>query len=231
MPAWGAHGREDEVWSVVAFLLTLPTINVADYRDLAFGKVHLRDRAATEITQIGSDPAAFTACARCHGDHETQPQSRLVPQLAGQSAAYLQTALLDYAGRQRQSGIMQPVAAELDAGEVQRLSLHYSRLAAAASPKPQISAEQLRRGQLLATAGMPENGIPPCITCHGGTGRPTYPKLAGQFSSYIIGQLKLFQEGTRDQTSQAKIMTMIARRLSAQQAQDVALFFEQLEPR
>jgi cytochrome c553 len=233
MPAWIAPGRDDEVWSVVAFLIRLSDMQPEYYRSLALGDADQLHRDAREITQFGSDAALISACARCHGSEASPPQSRLVPKLAGQSADYLRLSLENYATGSRQSGIMQPVAAELDAGGLERLSAYYSNLPAQEHERSADSgsAEEIERGRHIAEAGITENGVPPCMNCHGGSGRPTYPKLAGQHGRYIAGQLGNFQKGLRSGTPQGAIMTTIARRLTARDIEDAAVFFEQLEPK
>jgi cytochrome c553 len=232
MPAWVAPQRDDEVWSVVAFIRQLPGMNAENYRSLAFGNADELDRAARDIIHFGSDAAAISACARCHGSETSPPPSRLVPKLAGQSEQYLRMALRNYAEGFRQSGIMQPVATELGPSEIERLSNYYAKLA---SQWHEIdaggaSSEQIERGRNIAQAGIAESDVPPCITCHGGAGLQTYPKLAGQYRNYIVAQLRLFQRGLRSSTPQAAIMTTIAQRLTAKEIEDAAVFFEQLEP-
>jgi cytochrome c553 len=231
MPAWMAPSRDDEVWAIVAFLRQLPTITAKDYRSLAIGNADRGNRTAREIAHFGSDAAALSACARCHDDETSPPRSRLVPKLAGQSAQYLETALTNYADGLRHSGIMQPVAGELDKETVKRLSSYYASLPVRMQHQlPAASPERIERGRIIATAGVPGRGIPPCLICHGGTGSPTYPKLAGQHRKYIIGQLRLFQNRLRNETPQSVIMTTIAQRLTAEQIEDVAQFLERLEP-
>jgi cytochrome c553 len=233
MPAWVAQGRDDEVWSAVAFLIRMPDMQPEHYRSLALGDAGQIDREAREITQFGSDAALISACARCHGSEASPPQSRLVPRLAGQSADYLRLSLENYANGSRPSGMMQPVAAELDSGALERLSAYYSNLPAKEQERDAGagSAEEIERGRRIAQAGIAENGVPACMSCHGGSGRATYPKLAGQYGRYIAGQLRNFQKGLRSGTPQGAIMATIARRLTPANIEDAAAFFEQLEPK
>ena len=232
MPAWVAPGRDDEVWAIVAFLRRLPKMETREYRILAFGKADQNAREAREIAAFGSDAAAISACARCHDDETAPPQSQLVPKLAGQSAEYLRIALRDYAAEFRQSGIMQSVAAELGGGEVERLSNYYSSLTRRDPPQRNaaLSPDAIKLGRVLATAGSPKAGVPPCLACHGDKAMPTYPRLAGQYRKYLVAQLLLFRNGLRNQTAQGAIMTTIARRLTTREIQEAAEFFEQLEP-
>jgi len=64
-----------------------------------------------------------------------------------------------------------------------------------------------------------------CQVCHGKGGHstnPTYPILAGQHAEYIQKQLKAFKAGTRKDP----IMKDMASKLSDQDMEDVAAFFQ-----
>lgn len=64
-----------------------------------------------------------------------------------------------------------------------------------------------------------------CQVCHGEGGKsknPTYPRLAGQHSQYIVKQLKAFKSGTRKDP----IMNGMAATLTVEDMEDVAAFFE-----
>ena len=55
-----------------------------------------------------------------------------------------------------------------------------------------------------ATAGQTKSQ--PCAACHGADGNsvnPEWPKLAGQGEGYIVAQLELFKDGTRQKRSHA----------------------------
>jgi len=231
MPAWPEYRRDDEVWAVVAFLRKLPTMEAPEYRALATGHAQSQHRTAQELARLGSDQAAASACVRCHGDEETEPTSRLVPKLAGQSERYLAMALRQYADGSRPSGIMRPLAAELDADAIAHLSRYYSRLPirGGAFQTAEASSGEIRRGREIAHHGVAASGIPPCLACHSGTA-PTFPKLTGQYAAYSVGQLHLFRAGIRQGTTYAAIMAPIARRLTDRQIIDVAAYFESLTP-
>jgi cytochrome c553 len=226
MPAWVALDRDDEVWAVVAFLRALPGMSVSDYRTLTRSYAGQEHRTARELAQFGHGSKAITVCARCHGAESLPPVSRLVPVLAGQTAEYLATALRHYAKGVRPSGIMQPVAAELGDDAISALAGYYAKLppVQADGPSPALR-QQVQRGQKVAVAGIPEKGVPPCLVCHA-AGAASFPKLAGQHAPYTVAQLQLWRRGLRTSTTQGAIMAPIARRLTEQQARDVAAFFE-----
>jgi cytochrome c553 len=228
MPAWPTQQRDDEVWAAIAFLRALPSLDAASYRTLVRreqSSAHQREPGIAGLDPLG--PQA-SDCARCHGNASASPASPLVPGLNGQSAPYLVLSLANYAEGRRPSGVMQPIAAALDADSRARLADFYAKLAPATRAASPAMAGQIDRGHRIATAGVPGSGIPPCLTCHGGAGLATYPRLAGQSATYLVGQLRLLQLGTRAGSPQGAIMTPIARLLSPDQIEDVAIYFDSL---
>jgi cytochrome c553 len=232
MPAWVAPQRDDEVWALVAFLLALPQMDETAYRALVGGKQDRTPPAPEEWIGIGSGSAPLTACGRCHGDQAAAPTNSLVPKLAGQSPRYLVAAMEDYAAGLRPSGIMQPVAAELDAETIARLAEYYARRPAdgATPPAARAPPEQIERGRRIATNGSTETAIPPCIACHVRGDAAIFPRLAGQHAAYTAGQLRLWRKGLRDRTARGAIMAAVAGRMTDRQIDDVAAYFEQFAP-
>ncbi len=235
MPSWVAPKREDEVWTVVAFLRTLPGLSPEAYRRLAHGNVDAGDLSAREIIRAGTGSSALTACARCHGGAGSHPTSELVPILAGQKPEYLARELRNYAAGARASGIMQPVAAELDEKEIIGLAAFYASLPRSRSQhirgtKPPSTQESLVTiGRLIANEGVASEGIPPCLGCHGQDRSSLFPRLAGQHAAYIAGQLKVWKSGMRDATVPGRIMAAIARRLTDNQIEAVAAYFASID--
>lgn len=214
MPAWPAQSRDDEVWAVVAFINALPKLDAPRYRELAIGNL---DPAAIEDLTIAT-------CVSCHGGSNGLPRSSLVPVLHGQSAAYLALAMREYASGARHSGIMQPVASDVPPGAVERLAGHYAELRPRAPERPAFLFN-MRDGERLATEGMANNAVPPCMSCHGPNALPTYPRLAGQNPAYLVARLKRYRDEKVDSTDGAAIMRPIAAKLTDQQIQDLAAYF------
>jgi cytochrome c553 len=106
MPAWPAQARDDEVWSVVAFLLRLPDMSLGTYRRMTMGPV------AGERPRTVDDAfdAELARCARFHGYDGSGVGAFAVPRLDGQSAQYLHASLDAFASGRRASGIMQAQA-------------------------------------------------------------------------------------------------------------------------
>jgi cytochrome c553 len=228
MPGWAAIEREDEIWAVVAFLKQLRSMDAARYRDLALGSVHLPSQTGEQLATIDSSEQAAGACARCHGAENGGPASTLVPVLHGQPAAFLAAALQQYAEGSRRSGIMQPIAAALDARDLQRLAEYYAGLAPPGREQAAAGGADLERGRQLATAGDAANGVPACDACHSGNAVATYPRLAGQSAAYMAGQLALWRAGHHTTTGAGAIMAPIAQRLSASDVDAVTAYFASL---
>jgi cytochrome c553 len=226
MPGWTAPEREDEVWSVVAFLQELPALDRAAYARLAgldTGEI------ATGAGAPIFESAAFEDCARCHGAPGERPPTELAPQLSGQRLNYLIRALEEYASGARSSGTMQMAVAGLSAEEIENVSTRYAAAAApiAASPEKDRAAAAL--GEEIAHRGVPSVGVPACFSCHNESGT-RFPRLAGQSARYVAQQLRLWKEGGRVKTSHGAIMSRVARRLSENEIVAVAAYLQSLAP-
>jgi cytochrome c553 len=231
MPAWTSQQRDDEVWAVVAFLRELPMLEARSYRELAMGSVQVPQQGGREIATMEATDEAVSACGRCHGADDRKPASRLVPILHGQRAEFLTAALRAYAEGKRESGIMQPVAADLSPEALRRVADYYSGLAPPGHARPEQSdAAAVERGRVLATGGLPDAEIPPCATCHGADALNSYPRLAGQHAPYMRNRLRLWKSGSTAGTAADEIMAAIARRLNDRQIEEVTAYFASEAP-
>jgi cytochrome c553 len=221
MPGWVAIERDDEIWSVVAFLKKLPALDVDGYRELALGGVRVTARSGRELATLESNPEAVSACARCHGGEGDRPRSDFVPVLHGQSAEYLVSALKAYAEGKRRSGIMQPLAWDLRDEDIRHLADYYASLPLPYEQRKAADATLVESGRKLAVEGLPGAGVPPCGSCHGAG---SAPRLAGQHEAYLAGQLRLWKR-RHTQTQGAALMAPIAQRLSDEQIDALAAYF------
>jgi cytochrome c553 len=239
MPAWPAQQRDDEVRAVVAFLLELPELDAAGYLELVHGDT-ARASGGTALGGLGrGEPSALIAsCARCHGETGAGRGLGAFPKLAGQKPVYLELALDAYASSERNSGIMEPLAAALTARERADLADYYSALpsvlgAANASPPATEVAAAIERGRAIAREGIPSQGVPSCMDCHGPGAEQrnaAYPRIAGQYADYLVLQLTLFNEGRRGGSPFAHLMQHVAERLENEQMRDVAAYYASLVP-
>jgi cytochrome c553 len=214
MPAWATQTRDDEVWSLIAFLRWLPMLDAPSYEALALDKQNISS---------SSDAALVADCARCHGSEGRGPASKLVPILHGQPAEFLTAALDAYAQGTRASGIMQPIATARAPEDRANIARYYAALSLSSSDG-MAASESVARGQTLAKDGY--GGNPACEGCHSAQSLAIYPRLAGQNIRYIANRLRLWKNGLAPGTAGEAIMAPIARLLSEQQIDDVAAYYD-----
>jgi cytochrome c553 len=236
MPAWPAQQRDDEVWAMVAFLLRFPELNADEYRRLASGGSTKISADLPSHDPQGPDRAPRSVienCARCHGVERLGMDA--FPKLSGQRPDYLFAALRAFAGGERHSGIMEPIAAGLSIPDMREIALYYANQPHAA---PLLTSQQhslaIERGEAIASGGIRSQRVPACAACHGpGTAprNPIYPDLAGQYAEYLMLQLMLFKKQQRGGSPYARLMLAVATRLKPEQIRDVALYYASLAPR
>ncbi len=153
----------------------------------------------------------LASCSSCHGagGNSTLP---INPNLAGQPYEYLIKQLLSFrpinaetpATRRGPDGadtVMSPFAKMLSEEEIHNVAYYLSlqkldyEVAATAT-----NEDTMERGQQIWRGGLPDRHVPACAGCHGpnGVGIPgQFPRISGQYPSYIADQLKLFRSGDR----------------------------------
>ena len=238
MPAWPSSHRDDEVWAMVAFLEVFPKLDAEQYRRLVNGESRAiaKDVPLTALEASETLDQPITAsCARCHGADGLGRDIAAFPKLAGQSPAYLAASLEAFASGERHSGIMEPIAAALNAEQIRELARHYAKMKSPSPlPPDHDTAQAIDRGEAIAQLGIPNQDIPACAACHdpGTTPRnPNYPVLDGQFAEYLTLQLTLFKQEQRGGTPYAPLMRRVAAGLSAEQIRDVASYYASQAPR
>jgi cytochrome c553 len=140
---------------------------------------------------------ASTNCVACHGADGNSSEPRY-PKLAGLQPEYIYKQLNDFKAGKRQSEIMAPIVAVLNAEDFANLAAYFGaqRPAPGAVRDPKL-AEQ---GRKIYHEGRPEVGLPSCSGCHyeKGEGTSRFPRIAGQHAEYTYQQLKLFKEAKRE---------------------------------
>jgi len=204
MPAWPSAGRDDEVWSIVAYL-------------------HAVKRGAITAPPPRVQPieAPQAYCESCHGRIEAH-----VPRLDIQDEAYLADALRDYLDGTRPSGIMAQAASAVPPDALPVLARHFAGPARGdTSPLPDQTDHP---GAALALRGTDQ--VPACIACHGPgreRDRARMPRLAGQDEAFLAAQLRLWRDGVR---TGSPLMEAAARRLEGDQIEALAAWYASLEP-
>jgi cytochrome c553/cytochrome c5 len=235
MPAWPAQQRDDEVWAMVAFLREFPKLDTTGYERLVSGNSSTAREGAPLPDLLGSQiiPRAVTInCARCHGSDGMGRGENAFPRLAAQSSEYIFLSLKAYAGGQRHSGIMGPIAAALSPEEMRELAMYYSRLSKPTRTSTPGNELSIQRGGEIAERGIPSQRVPSCADCHGpglASQNPNYPKHSGQHAGYLVSQLQLLKEKQRGGTAYVHLMDSVAGNLNRQQMEDVAAYYASLE--
>jgi cytochrome c553 len=173
----------------------------------ALAAVCLGQGVAAQPKAPAGDPAkgqqiASTVCAACHSADGNSTVAAN-PRLAGQSAEYLVKQLTDFvkpAGDKsgRENPVMGAMAMTLSEEDRRSVAAWFS----SQPPKPSLARDKdaAEQGERIYRSGIPDKAVPACAGCHGptGAGLPVlYPRIGGQFSEYLVTQLKAFRDGTR----------------------------------
>ncbi len=140
---------------------------------------------------------AYT-CLGCHGvpGYKNAYPTYSVPNLGGQHAKYLETALAAYASGERPHQTMHAQAARLSDQD-------RADIAAYLQGEPITPSDQV--------VGTPPPATQTCVACHGADGAKTvmddYPILAGQRADYLVQALKDYKSGKRKNPIMAGIIT------------------------
>jgi cytochrome c553 len=143
------------------------------------------------------DPAAaktkIAMCIGCHGIMGYQssfPEIHRVPMISGQSAKYIEASLQAYKKGDRKHPTMRGIAASLSDQDMADLAAYYAQSGKDLPPSKAKSASHAAEAEALLKKGN-------CASCHGeGLNKPidpSYPKLAGQHSDYLLVALKAYQ--------------------------------------
>jgi cytochrome c553 len=150
------------------------------------------DRPSAIGAQLG------TACAACHGKDGRSVDTKLYPDLAGQSAVALYKQLNDFKSGSRASAVMAPLAQPLSDEQIVAVSAHFAGFPVRALPPAQLPAQSEAIERLVAR-GDPARAIAACNACHGDqSGGPAEaPRLTHQGAQYLTAQLRAFKSGER----------------------------------
>jgi len=183
-----------------------------------------------QLYDQGDAERGIAACISCHGPAGNS-EIAAYPNLAAMPHEYLAKQLSEF---QIRPGADKPVrlgeggAPSLMTGLVQGLTpedIQDISLYVATQPLTRRAtatrSDWVERGRQIWRGGIPEQGVPACAACHApnGSGVPAlFPRLSGQFPSYMENQLKLFREKSRPSV----MMEAIAERLSDADIQAVS---------
>ena len=164
---------------------------------------------------VEAGKARSITCAACHGA-EGNSVNPLWPNIAGQSASYINTQLAAFKDGSRSDPLMTAQAMLLSDEDMRNLAVYFESLPAAAQAV--ADPGKVAKGEALYRGGDSDNGVAACLACHGPSGRGNpaaiYPALHGQHATYTSKQLRDYAAGTRKTDGKTRIMREIAARLS-----------------
>lgn len=181
-------------------------------------------------------------CNNCHGANGKAPVQNF-PSVAGLPEAYLYQKLVEFKKSLRNDSVMTPLVANNTIEDLADIAVFYASLPidtpSSLTPEP-VSDDVLERGRQLYLSGDPENGIPPCQSCHGRDGKgpenplpfqQMWPPLYGQQAMYVSFRLDNFHRDYAIDTTMDKIMRGVAKNLTTEDITALAAFVERLDGR
>jgi cytochrome c553 len=172
---------------------------------------------SAELVSAASIETKAQLCASCHGEHGL-PSDPTVPITWGQRPAYIQNELNAYRNGDRESQIMSSIAESLSDAEISQIAEYFGQ------------AKWPVRSDAPPSAPAPD-AIATCQACHntdlaGGMG-PTgvAPRLAGQFSPYLLDAMNAYANGER---ANSEVMSTLMQSLSPEDRKAVADYLASL---
>lgn len=177
--------------------------------------------------QAGASKVAM--CIGCHsieGYQASFPEVYKVPKISGQSARYIESALVAYKKADRRHPTMRGIADSLSDQDMADVAAFYAAqgvqkdLPKAHDPSPAVAA-LIQKGA--------------CFSCHGeGFAKPidpAYPKVAGQHSDYVYAALKSYQRDASKGTVGRSngVMAGISKQFTLQELKQLAGYIGSLE--
>ncbi len=165
-------------------------------------------------------------CAACHGvdGNSVNPE---FPKIAGQVPGYIAKELAAFKDGSRPGPVMGGLVLGLSEQDMQDLDAYYAQFEQTEGSINESELAMAKRGQELYRVGASEFSIPACMACHGpaGNGIPSrYPKVSGQYKSYLVKSLLEFKSGDRV----SEEMNTVAFRLSIEQIEELATYMQGL---
>ena len=169
--------------------------------------------------EMAEGKVLFVGCTGCHslpGYANTSPRYH-VPKLGGQQADYLVASLKGYTDGARQHASMQGSADSLTSEGKQKVAAYLSWKIL--RPNNNKIVGDIKAGEAKAAT---------CAGCHGQGGKstiPGYPRLDGQYQSYLIKAMQDYQSGKRKNP----MMTGMVAALSEDDITNLAAYYASQE--
>lgn len=153
----------------------------------------LLNNTALAAGDIKRGEALSQTCLGCHGAPGLRNPGPVyaIPMVGGQHAEYIISALKAYKSKERSHKTMQAQAASLSDQDMTDIAEFFAGMEGNSRPS-HVNAQRKAKGKEKAAV---------CASCHGATGDgdlSSFPKLAGQYESYLTQALKDYRSGDRN---------------------------------
>ena len=164
--------------------------------------------AAATLTAVASHAAGnaeagaaqAATCAACHGQDGATAIDPSYPNLAGQSAKYLNRQLQMFQSGERDVPLMTAQLIGKSAQDLEDLAAYYASLPGKIG-EAVGSDEDIKTARMIYKGGIADRGVAACAACHGpgglGNDQAGFPVLGGQSVAYTVAQLTAYREGLR----------------------------------
>jgi cytochrome c553 len=169
-------------------------------------------------------------CIGCHGIVGYQasfPEIHKVPKISGQGEKYIIAALNAYKKGERKHPTMRGVSVSLSDQDMADLAVFYANSGVDAKAKPlEKAADGSAKAMELLAKGA-------CLSCHGESLSkpidPSYPKIAGQHSDYLLVALKAYKVDGNPQVGRGNaIMGGVAKQFTNAELKELANYIGRL---
>jgi cytochrome c553 len=131
-------------------------------------------------------------CLGCHGAPGLRNPGPVyaIPMVGGQHAEYIVSALKAYKDKSRSHKTMQAQASNLSDQDMNDIAAFFSSMEGNSRPSL-VNAAKAKAGEKASAS---------CAACHGKSGDGdlnSFPKLAGQYESYLVQAIKDYRSGER----------------------------------
>lgn len=156
--------------------------------------------AAHAAGNVEAGAAQAATCAACHGQDGATAIDPSYPNLAGQSAKYLNRQLQMFQSGERDVPLMTAQLIGKSAQDLEDLAAYYASLPGKVG-EAVGSDEDIKTARMIYKGGIADRGVAACAACHGpgglGNDQAGFPMIGGQSVGYTVAQLTAYREGLR----------------------------------
>jgi cytochrome c553 len=228
MPA-EAHGLDKtDILAVAAYYSGLKPVKAAG----GAAPAAVNPATGAKISVSAAKALFDMDCAKCHDNGGRGDKAGGFPDLTLQTAPYLAQSLYTFRTRARPNAQMLYVIDSLSFDEMAGLADYLGGL----KPQPALlkpNTAATPGAASIATKGIPDRGVPACLSCHDANGvaeLPLIPRLQGQSPLYLRNRLNNFAKPYNVNLSALNPMPAIAGRLTDQERADLAAYFAAAAP-